>query len=126
VARKVLEKAGLWDRVKANIDRQGACTATAMEMSNALVLKALDAAINWDAMAFPVLDRVDILTIPQEQNVEVPVPLATLTWCRDRESAARFVEYALSEAGRQHFAKHGYHTSLEPYALPYYGDRVLQ
>lgn len=126
VAKKILEKAGLWDQVKANIDRQGACTATAMELSNALVLKALDAAINWDAMAFPVLDRTDLLVIPQEQNVEVPIPLATLAWSRDPKAATRFVEFARSEAGRQHFAKHGYHTSMEPYALPYYGDGVLQ
>lgn len=126
VAKKILEKAGIWDQVKANIDRQGACTATAMELSNALVLKALDAAINWDAMAYPVLDKTDILVIPREQNVEVPIPLATLAWSHDPKGAARFVEFARSEAGRQHFAKHGYHTSMEPYALPYYGDQVLQ
>jgi molybdate transport system substrate-binding protein len=126
VAKKILEKAGLWEAVKANIDARGAYTGAAMELSNALSLKALDAAINWDAMAFPVLKDTDILTIPREANVDVPVPLAVLTWTQQQEAAARFVEFALSEAGRAHFAKHGYHTAMEPYVLPYYGTAVLE
>lgn len=126
VARKILEKAGLWDAVKANIDARGAYTGAAMELSNALSLKALDAAINWDAMAYPVLQDVDILTIPREKNIDVPVPLAVLTWSRQKDAAAGFVRFALSEAGRAHFENHGYHTAMEPYALPYYGSAVLQ
>jgi len=126
VAKKILEKAGVWEAVKANIDARGACTATAMELTNALALNALDAAINWDAMAFPVRDRIGILTIPREQNVEVPIPLGSLTWSTRKRDAARFVEFAQSAAGAQSFAKHGYHTSLEPYALPYYGTVVLE
>lgn len=126
VAKRVLEKEGVWDAVKANIDARGACTATAMELTNALMLNALDAAINWDAMAFPVCDRVDILTIPRERNVEVPIPLGVLTWSHRQRDAARFVEFAESAAGGKSFAKHGYHTSLEPYVLPYYGKAVLE
>ncbi len=126
VAKKILEKAGLWAAVKANIDARGAYTGAAMELSNALSLKALDAAINWDAMAFPVLKDVDILTLPREQNIDVPVPLAVLTWTRQKEVATRFVDFALSETGRVHFAKHGYHTAMEPYVLPYYGTTVLE
>ncbi len=126
VAKKILEKAGLWDAVKANIDARGAYTGAAMELSNALSLKALDAAINWDAMAFPVLQDVEILTLPREQNIDVPVPLAVLTWSRQRDAADQFVEFALSAAGRAHFAEHGYHTAMEPYVLPYYGTAVLE
>jgi len=126
VARKILQKAGLWDEVYANVNAQGASTATAMELSNALVLDALDAVINWDAMAFPVRDQVEILAIPQEQNVDVPIPLGTLSWSKRKEEAARFVQFAQSATGRAHFAKHGYHTDLAPYALPYYGDHPLR
>lgn len=125
VARKVLEKAGLWDQVYANVTAQGACTATAMELSNALVLHALDAVINWDAMAYPVRDQVDILAIPQEQNIEVAIPLGVLTWSKKQEEAARFVQFAQSAAGKAHFAEHGYHTDREPYLLAYYGDHLL-
>jgi molybdate transport system substrate-binding protein len=126
VAKKILEKAGLWEAVKANIDARGAYTGAAMELSNALALKALDAAINWDAMGYPVLKDVDILTIPREQNIDVPVPLAVLTWTRQKATATRFVEFAMSADGRAHFARHGYHTALEPYVLPYYGNVALE
>lgn len=124
VARRILQRAGIWDEVYANISAQGACTATAMELSNALVLNAIDAAINWDAMAFPVRDRVEILVIPPEQNIEVPIPLATLAWSKHQAEAKRFIQFVLSETGQQHFTRHGYHTDLD-HALDYYGDLVL-
>ncbi len=124
VARKILQKAGVWDEVYANVKRQGACTATAMELSNALVLGAVDAVVNWDAVAYSVRDKVDILVIPAEQNVQVPIPLGTLAWSKHQDEAARFVQFVLSEAGRQHFTRHGYHTDLN-HALAYYGDLVL-
>ena len=126
VAKKILQKSGHWDAVKANIDAQGAYSGTAMELSNALVLNALDAAINWDAMAFPVLDDVDILVIPRHQNVDVPIPMGVLTWSSQRKEAARFMAFVRSPAGKPHFEKHGYHTTLEPYVLPYYGNTVLE
>lgn len=125
-ARRILDKAGVWEAVKANVDAQGACTATAMELTNALALNAIDAAINWDATVFPVRDRLDILTIPQAQNVEVPIPLGLLTWSRRTRDAERFIEYALSADAKRCFEAHGYHTSTEPYVLPYYGTTVLE
>jgi len=124
VARKILEKAGVWDEVYANIQRQGACTATAMELSNALVLGAVDVVVNWDAVGYAVRDKVDIMVIPPEQNIQIPIPLGTLAWSKHKEEAARFVQFVLSEAGRRHFTRHGYHTDLD-HALGYYGDLVL-
>jgi molybdate transport system substrate-binding protein len=125
VARKILQKAGVWDEVYANVRQQGACTATAMELSNALVLGAVDAVVNWDAVGFAVRDKVDILAIPAEQNVQVPIPLGTLVWSEHKQEAARFVQFILSEEGRRHFTEHGYHTDLN-HALAYYGDLVLE
>ena len=125
VAKKILQKAGVWEEVYGNIKAHGTCTATAMELSNALVLNALDAVINWDAMAYPVRDKADILAIPREQNVEVAIPLATLSWSKRQAEAARFTKFALSAAGKKHFAAYGYHTTLTPYALPYYGKNTL-
>ena len=125
-ARRILEKAGVWEAVKANVDAQGACTGTAMELTNALALNAIDAAINWDAMIFPMRDRLDILTIPLEQNVEVPIPLGVLTWSTRQREAERFIEFALSADAKRCFETHGYHTAMEPYVLPYYGTAVLE
>jgi molybdate transport system substrate-binding protein len=126
VAERLLRKAGVWDEVHANIIARGACTATAMELSNALALHALDAAINWDAMAYAVRDKIEILTIPRERNIEVAIPVGILSWSRRKSEATQFIRFAQSEAGRRHFSQHGYHTDLEPYALSYYGDHALQ
>lgn len=125
VARQLLEKAGIWQEVKANIDARGAYTGTAVELSNALSLNALDAAINWDAMAYLARDGVDILTIPREKNIDVEIPVGTLSWSQHRTEAARFTAFVVSEAGKRCFGAHGYHTSLDPYVLPYYGEVVL-
>jgi molybdate transport system substrate-binding protein len=126
VAKRILEKADVWEAVKANIDAQGAYTGTAVELSNALVLNALDAAINWDAMAYLVRDRVDIITIPRERNIDVEIPLGVLSWSTRMSDARRFVEFVRSDRGQQFFEAHGYHASLDRYALPYYGDLVLE
>ena len=126
VAKKLLEKQDLWEKIKANIDARGAYSGTAMELTNAIVLNALDAAINWDAMAFPVRDKVDILTIPKEKNMNVPIPLGRLTWSRHVAAADAFIAFVRSDKGKAHFERHGYHTSTEPYALSYYGNTILE
>ena len=118
--------AGLWAAVKANIDARGAFSGTAVELSNALTLNALDAVVNWDAMAYLVRDKTDIITIPREQNVDVEVPLAVLHWSKKKDAARQFLHFASSERGRRCFETQGYHTSLEPYALPYFGKLVLE
>ena len=124
-AKRVLEKAGLWTAVKTNIDARGAYTGTAVELSNALILNALDAAINWDAMAYLVRDKVEVIAIPRERNIDVDVPLAVLRCSKNRDAARRFLRFVESERGRHCFAGQGYHASLEPYVLPYYGKQVL-
>ncbi|MBT3380433.1 MAG: molybdate ABC transporter substrate-binding protein [Lentisphaerae bacterium] len=125
VAQQVLEKAGLWKQVKANIDAQGAYTGTAVELTNAIALNALDAAINWDAMAFLGRDEVDLLVIPEEKNQDVQIPASVLTWSQNRGGANKFLEFAASPAGQRHFEQHGYHTTSSPYQLPYYGETLV-
>lgn len=124
VAKQVLEKANLWEQVKANIDARGAYTGTAVELTNALALNALDAAINWDAMAFLGRDDVDLLVIPEEKNKDVEIPVSILKCTRNARCAKRFVDFLVSPAGQRLFEKHGYHTPSNQYRLPYYGDAL--
>lgn len=126
IAKRILEKAGVWPEVKANIDAQGAYTGSAVELGNAIVLNALDAAINWDAMAFLVRDQTDILAIPREQNIDVEIPIAVLQYSKRPKAAREFISFLTSKAGQRHFGANGYHTSLDPYYLPYYGQNALQ
>lgn len=125
-AQKLLENAGLWDKVRQNIRERGAYTGTAVELTNAIALNALDAAINWDAMAYLARDKVEILVIPRRKNVEVEIPLAMLNWSKHKDTAQKFIDYVTSAEGRSAFEKHGYHTSSEPYRLPYYGEHTLE
>jgi len=126
VAQKLLEKAGLWQEVRKNIAARGAYTGTAVELTNAIVLNALDAAINWDAMAFLARDKVEVLVIPRQKNIEVEIPLAVLNWSKHKEEAQAFIDYVKSAKGKSTFDKHGYHTASEPYRLPYYGEHTLE
>ncbi len=126
IAKRILEKAGIWEEVKANIDAQGANAGTAMELANAVTLKALDAAITWDAMAYAARDTLDILVIPREQNIDVEIPLAPLAWSKKRKEAERFTAFVASDKGQRWFEANGYHVSLEPYKLPYYGETLVE
>jgi ABC-type molybdate transport system substrate-binding protein len=82
---------------------------TAPELANALRLGAIDACINWDAIAnYPwVRPAVEIIAIPPEQNVITANPLAILNTTKNLQAAEKFLQFALTE-GQQILRKHGF------------------
>ncbi len=85
---------------------------TVNELGDKVKLGHLDAAIVWEAVAEQFEDSVKIVRIPVEQNVISRVTMGVLTCSKNRETATQFVEFAVSEAGREIFRKHGYTTEL--------------
>ncbi|MDD8027644.1 MAG: extracellular solute-binding protein [Acidobacteriota bacterium] len=86
--------------------------ATAPEMGNAVKLGAVDAAIQWDAVASWYLDGADVVAFPTDPATISPVPLGVLKFSRDPAAARSFLKFALSPVGRAIFEKHGH--SIDP------------
>ena len=85
---------------------------TVTDLANGVKLKALDAAIVWDAVAAGVADQTDVVPIEPEQNIVSTVPIAILKSSSDPELAEKFVDFLVSEYGQEIFQKH--HYTLSP------------
>jgi molybdate transport system substrate-binding protein len=86
--------------------------ATAPEMGNAVKLGAVDAAIQWDAVASWYLDGADVIAFPTSPEMISPVPLGVLKFSRRPEAARSFLTFVLSPVGRAILKKHGH--SIDP------------
>ena len=79
---------------------------TVNELGNHIELGSLDAVIVWDAVARAVGDKGEIVEIPAEENVISTVAVGVLKSSKHPQAAAKFVEFILSQAGREVFEKH--------------------
>jgi len=104
-AKKVLDKAGLWDAVHKNMT-MGALNV--VELANSAKLGAIDAAIAWDATAHLVNDDVRVVKIDPKYTYKTTVLLGTLNFTRHPDQAQLFMDLVGSAEGKAIFAKHGY------------------
>lgn len=106
-AKKVLDKAGLWEAVQKNVT-VGALNV--VELANSVKIGALDAAIVWDATAHLVKDDVRIVQIDPKYSYKTTVLLGTLKFTRHPDKAQSFMDLVCSREGADIFRKHGYGT----------------
>ncbi len=106
ISEAILRKNGLTETVHKNVVFRA---MTAPELANALRLGAIDACINWDAIAnYPwVRPAVEIIPIPPEQNVITANPLAILKTAKNFQAAEKFLQFAMTE-GQQILRRHGF------------------
>jgi molybdate transport system substrate-binding protein len=105
-AKEVLTKAGVWSQAQKNL----AMTAqNVTELSNAVKLGQLDAAIVWNATCALYTKReITTLAIPAKYCVTVPVPAGVVKFSEHSREAQRYVDFLASPAGKAIFAKHGF------------------
>lgn len=110
VAKEVLEKVGLWEKIQPNITMQAKdCSDLAAQIK----LGTLDAIIGWDVFAYWYPDTpMDNIPIPPEVNRVRHIPAGVIVFSRDKKEAQRFVDFLASGAGKQYYAKYGY--SIKP------------
>ncbi len=121
VGEEVLKKNGLLEKVSKNVVFRA---VTAPELANALRLGAIDACLNWDAIAnYPwIRPAVDVVPIPPHKNLVTSNPLAILRTAHNREGAELFFQFAQTE-GQKILRAHGFTTrdglteSLRPFIL---------
>jgi len=103
VARDVLAAGGLTGRVTPDFE-----AVTVNRLANHVKLKALDAAIIWDAVARQYPDDIDIVTFPDGDFHAVPFAVGVLKRTRNRDLAVAFADFAASDAGAEVFRAHHY------------------
>ncbi|UCC98008.1 MAG: molybdate ABC transporter substrate-binding protein [Phycisphaerales bacterium] len=96
-----------WEDVEKNLAFQ---SLTVNELGMQIQAGSLDAVIVWDAIARYYSDHGTEVPIPVEKNVISTVNVGVLTFTRNRSLAEKFVEFAVSERGREIFSQHNYRT----------------
>ena len=115
-AEEVLRGLPSQARVRANVIMNA---LNVNELGTAVALKALDAAIAWDATADLFRLDTEALAIPPKIGKPTTIPLGILSFTRRPEEARRFLEFMGDEQGGVAvFKEHGYETPGLPKAAP--------
>ena len=81
--------------------------ATVNEIVTHLAMGQGDAGLIWEDNGFGNKD-IEIIAIPEDQNIIEMVPICCLTFSQEPELAQQFVVFVMSEEGQKIFAKHGF------------------
>jgi molybdate transport system substrate-binding protein len=105
-ARECLVKASVWEDAKKNLVMSA---QNVTELSNAVKLKQIDAAIVWDATA-ALYNGNELATIPIDPAHATcsPVPAGVLKFSKMPRESQAYVEFLGSAEGRKIFLKHGF------------------
>lgn len=107
VAKKMLQKQGLWEAVQPNI---AVLAPTANQLLIYAALGQADATINWLDVSTWADDKgkIQIVRIDPEKNMIKDIPTALHVSAVDKPLAARLNEYIGSEEGLRIWEKHGF------------------
>jgi molybdate transport system substrate-binding protein len=113
-ARECLVRAGVWKQAEKNLVM---AAQNVTELSNAVKLKQLDAAIVWDATA-AMYGPKEIMTmaIPAKHAVCSPVPAAALKFTKNPREAQAYLDFLASAEATRVFVKHGFGPPPKPEA----------
>lgn len=105
----LLQQAGVWEDVQANVQAHGVFKPTVPEVANDVKLGAADAAIVWDATAAQY-DELEAVHTPIFDAGRKQVTIGVLKSSYQPTLALRFARYLNSEVGNAAFRAHGYET----------------
>ena len=112
---KILEKNGIADAVLDNTVVYGTTV-------NALILYVsggdVDAAITWEETVLFAPNETTVIKIPAEENIIQTIPIGTLTFSENKESAEEFIDFITSDYGKAVYEKYGF----TPYGQGDIGD----
>ena len=107
---KILANAGLDAKI---ISAKSSLTVN--ELAVWVIMKDVDAAIVWDAIAANVKEDIDMIEIPKETNEISTVVAGLMKTSQNPEAAKRFLEFITSPEGQKILQGKGYRIS-EPYS----------
>ncbi|GAA5263120.1 molybdate ABC transporter substrate-binding protein [Methanocalculus sp. MC3] len=115
-ANKILQNKGILQEVNKNVVAR---TATVNELVTYITLGTADVAIMMEDLFNP--ETMDCIRLSNEDNVISVIPISVLTFSEKKDMAEIFLEFVLSDTGKQIFADHNF----VPYPDPQYGTISL-
>jgi len=103
VSLNLLTEAGIEDRVEADFE-----ALTVNRLANQVKIRALDAAIIWDAVARQYPDDIEIVQVQDSDFHAVALAMATLKQTGDKELADKFAEFVAGDFGAKCFRENHY------------------
>ncbi|MDD4299789.1 MAG: molybdate ABC transporter substrate-binding protein [Methanomicrobium sp.] len=104
IAKNIFRKNGIEEEAMSNVV---VARATVNEIVTDIVLGNADAAIIWEDLYKP--ENMEIVYIPDEQNLIKIVPIGTLSFSKQPLSAKEFLDFVASdEGGKAIFKKNGF------------------
>ncbi len=103
VSRDVLSAASLEDAVKPEFE-----ALTVNRLAEQVKLKALDAAIIWDATAAQYTDSIDVVALNDPFFHAVPLAISLIKDSGNRDFARSFMEFAAGDTGSRIFRENDY------------------
>jgi len=116
LSNKILEKNQLNGSVYPNVITR---SATVNELVLHTALGQVDGAICWEDLVNT--DEMEVIYIPNNQNIIKVVPIGSLTFSEKPEEAQGFVDFVASDEGMAIFTKHGFTT----YPNDLYADVII-
>jgi len=106
-AKKILTKAGIYDKVLLNAVKVSSDSRT---MNNLLKDGSVDIIFNWQATAFFKENRgkMDVLRIDESISPKKKLQINLTTCCKHEDIAKAFMRYAGSEKGQEIFCAYGF------------------
>ena len=105
-ARQALVKAKVWKQVEKNLVMSA---QNVTELSNAVKLRHLDAAVVWDATAALYNEKEMVtISVPTKYRVVSPIPVGLLKFSQHRGEAEQYIDFLASEEATKVFLKHGF------------------
>ena len=109
LTKKLLAKAGSWESVKQNVEKNGVFKPTVPDVANDVIIGAADASVVWDATVAqsPELEAV---RVPEFDAAVQEVTVCVLASCKQPVNALRLARWLNSNIGNEQFKKHGFET----------------
>jgi len=105
LANSIIEKNKLNESIYPNVETR---SATVNELVLHTALGQVDGAICWEDLVNS--DEMEVIYIPNEQNIIKIVPIGSLTFSEHPEEAQGFVDFVSSDEGLAIFEKNGFTT----------------
>lgn len=110
-APEIFEKAGIAEAVNKNVVTYAARPDALLTM---LIMGQVDAGIIWHFYTAVAGDKIDIIWIPPEQLTGIgEIRVGAATYSQQPKSAQKFIDFILSEEGKEVFRKYGYLVDSE-------------
>jgi molybdate transport system substrate-binding protein len=110
LAPEIFEKAGLSEAINKNIITEAARPDNIVTM---LIMGQVDAGIIWNFYPVQSPDIEVIYLAPEQLTGVGEIRIAVSTYCQDKKTAQRFIDFVVSTSGREIFEKCGYLVDSE-------------